>query len=77
MTYAPDLDLDLTDTSINEEFLELIKKYSQPPTRPCGCKQRGPHRKVCPESSDIPHWRVLAERRKRRIREEGVLFPGF
>ena len=77
MTYAPDLDLDLTDTSINEEFLELIKKYSQPPNRPCGCKQRGPHRKVCPESSDIPHWRVLAERRKRRIREEGVLFPGF
>jgi len=45
--------------------------------RPCGCKRRGRHLKVCPESSDIPHWRVLAERRKRRIREAGVLFPGF
>ena len=68
-------DLALTDNSISEEFLELIKKYS--PNRPCGCKRRGRHRKVCPESSDIParvllsryevlHG-VLAERRDYRI----------
>ena len=68
-------DLALTEPTISEEFLELIRKYSSP-NRPCGCKQKGPHRKVCPESSDIPHWRVLAERRKLRIRA-GVLLPGF
>ncbi len=70
-------DLALTDNSISEELLEVIKKYSQSPNRPCGCGERGPHRKVCPESSDIParvllsryevlHG-VLAERRDHRI----------